>query len=211
MIAGQQYALVADYNWIVENFDYGNSNFAGQQLGGKIGIVKDPFGTPIDLKPTPIPSVVNGQTVTSYAPKLGAQPTKINSIGSEVIGWIYGMAAPEDNKEPTDGTTETHNGVTFIIQQPIDNQSEIPDMDFDVILEDEEDLTIEEVEEAVKEFRESLIAPEGTEGISREEWIKQMTEATLEELKKSGWLLSEPTSQFGNDFIEVAPHSAPAQ
>lgn len=288
MIAGQQYALVADYNWIVENFDYGNSNFAGQQLGGKIGIVKDPFGTPIylgattpivgaaldklsvttdllgnqylyaslleesfntnpaslvyswfsgaglvwdvnklikaaeqayaanvpnhfplDLKPTPIPSVVNGQTVSSYASKLGAQPTKINTLGSQTIGWIYGMAAPEDNKEPTDGTTETHNGVTFIIQQPIDNQPEIPDMDFDITLEDEAEITAEQVDEAMKKFRESLIAPEGTEGISREEWIKQMTEATLEEFKKSGWLLSEPTSQFGNDFIEVAPHSAP--
>jgi len=119
------------------------------------------------------------------------------------------MAAPEDNKEPTDGTTEIHNGVTFIIQQPIYNQPEIPDMDFEVILEDEEDLTIEEVEEAVKAFRESLIAPEGTEGIPLEELKKKLKEEMIKELKESGWLLSEPTSQFGNDFIKVAPNSAP--
>ena len=59
----------------------------GQQLDGKIGIVKGAF-----LKRTPIAMAVNSQT---YPAKSGAIPTKTNSMVNQSIRWVYGMAAPE--------------------------------------------------------------------------------------------------------------------
>jgi len=206
MIASQQYALVADYNWIVENFDYGNSNFAGQQLGGKIGIVKDPFGTPIDLKPTPIPSVVNGQTVTSYASKLGAQPTKINRIGSEAIGWIYGMAAPEISIQAEEDKPKRRTMIIADISGGLTPEPEIIKPENYQGSAEYDGYEMPMTDEEIAKFRQRLIdhgvSVDGPE-ISYEEYLEYLKN------KKADTGENEPNLEFINGSVSVAEVSEP--
>jgi VCBS repeat-containing protein len=51
-VDGQDYAIVADFNLIYNDPNVQNGTAAGKQIGGKLGIVKDPFGTPIYLGAT---------------------------------------------------------------------------------------------------------------------------------------------------------------
>ncbi|MEQ1526180.1 MAG: hypothetical protein ABL911_05515, partial [Gallionella sp.] len=41
---GKEYALVADYNFAFNDPHWGNADLLGKQIGGKIGIIQDPFG-----------------------------------------------------------------------------------------------------------------------------------------------------------------------
>jgi|CXWL01.1.fsa_nt_gi hypothetical protein len=41
---GKEYALVADYNFAFNDPHWGNADMLGKQIGGKIGIIQDPFG-----------------------------------------------------------------------------------------------------------------------------------------------------------------------
>ena len=61
---GQTYALVADQNYLFNDPHYTeDDNYGlGEQIGGKIGVIEDPFGTPIYLgATTPIPGVALNQ------------------------------------------------------------------------------------------------------------------------------------------------------
>ncbi|MES2942352.1 MAG: hypothetical protein V4772_05725, partial [Pseudomonadota bacterium] len=52
--AGKQYALVADYNFLFNDdlFNESNNYGFGKEIGGKIGIIQDPFGKPVYLGAT---------------------------------------------------------------------------------------------------------------------------------------------------------------
>lgn len=41
---GKEYALVADYNFAFNDPHWGNADMLGKQIGGKIGVIEDPFG-----------------------------------------------------------------------------------------------------------------------------------------------------------------------
>ena len=80
---GQTYALVADYNFLFNDPHYNDENFGlGQQIGGKIGVIQDPFGTnggPVYLgATTPIPGVA------------------LNQLTLDQNGMLYGVGFVDD-------------------------------------------------------------------------------------------------------------------
>ncbi len=76
----KEYALVADYNFLINDSHYGNSDMLGKQIGGKIGIIQDPFGTPVYIGATiPIPGVA------------------LNQLMLDPNGFLYATAMVDDN------------------------------------------------------------------------------------------------------------------
>jgi hypothetical protein len=81
---GNTYALVADYNFLFNDPNYADfANYGlGKQIGGKIGVIQDPFGTngaPVYLgATTPIPGVA------------------LNQLSLDQNGMLYATAFVED-------------------------------------------------------------------------------------------------------------------
>jgi len=109
------------------------------------------------------------------------------------------MAAPEINKKPTGGITEIHDGVTFIIQQPIEEivQNEIPEVEIDApLMVDDTDITVEDMQKTVKKYIDSM--PDGNPTEEEIEQARKIFEDTFNYYLNLKGLEFEPTSQFGN-------------
>ncbi|MDB5858372.1 MAG: hypothetical protein JWQ76_2061, partial [Ramlibacter sp.] len=95
MYGGEEYALVADYNFIFESPHFGNETMFGKQIGGKIGIVKDPLGKKGQPQymgaTTPIPGVALDKLAVSPNGKMLMANGFVEEMGGPDSGYYSRM------------------------------------------------------------------------------------------------------------------------